>query len=247
MEIRYGKNLLNKFRDLIKSEKEEGIRPKTPKHIAITTDGIIKWAKKNDKPLEEAYSQSNLLVKSTIKTQIINNIPIITIYLLPSELVRNDSFPAAVDAIVNLFNELKNLEEIKKNMVKISVLGKWYDLPGRAVDAIKEAIDTTKDYDAFFLNFCINYDGQEEIVDACKLIARQIKSEKLDIDAISKDQIKENIYSSYFLPPDIIIKNGKEVLSGILLWDSPNTRIFFTKKLWPDFSKSDFSDALKEY
>ncbi len=248
IKIAYGKKLLDRFRYLIKKEKVEGFKPKTPKHVAITTTGIIKWAKYNNMPLEEACRKSNLLIRSTIKTQINNNIPILTIYLFPSDLKEHEGFSVIIDSMIELFKEISDSETINKNMVKISVLGKWYDLPGRAVEVIKKAIDSTKDYDNFFLNFCINYDGQEEIVDACKIIARQIKADKIDVDAIDKGIIKENTYSSYFLPPDLIIKNGeKDIIPGLLLWDSINSKIFFTGKLWPDFGKSDFMKALEIY
>jgi undecaprenyl pyrophosphate synthase len=39
-------------------------------------------------------------------------------------------------------------------------------LPQHTVDAVKKILDETKDYDCYFLNFCLHYDGQEEIVDA---------------------------------------------------------------------------------
>lgn len=248
VKIAYGKKLLEKFKDLVKKEKTEGIKPKIPKHVAITTDGTIRWAKLNKTPLEETYKKSNLLIKSTIKTQVKLNIPILTIYLLPSELKEHENFSIIIDSVIELFKELSVSEIINENMIKISVLGKWYDLPGRAVEIIKATIDETKDYDNFFLNLCINYDGQEEIVDACKLIARQIKAEKIDVDAIDKEIVKENVYSSYFLQPDLIIKNGKKnIIPGVLLWDSVNAKIFFTERLWPDFGKTDFMKALEIY
>lgn len=248
VRIIYGKKLLDKFTELIRKEKKEGIKPKTPKHVAITTHGIIKWAAENKISPEEAYKKSNLLINEAIETQIKNNIPILTIYLMRSDIKEDESFSIIIDSMIALFKEISGSEIISKNMVKISVLGKWYDFPGRAVDIIKEAIDKTKEYDNFFVNFCINYDGQEEIVDACKLIARQIKADKIDVDSINKETIKENIYSSYFLPPDLIIKNGKKnLMPGLLLWDSVNSKIFFTGKLWPDFGKSDFAKALEIY
>lgn len=248
VKIIYGKKLLDKFTELIRKEKTEGIKPKAPKHVAITTHGIAKWAKGNKTSLEEAYKKSNLLIKSAIKTQVNSNIPILTIYVMQSDIKEDESFSVMIDAIITLLKDVLGSEMINKNMVKISALGKWYDLPGRAVEVIKEAIDKTKEYDNFFLNLCVNYDGQQEIVDACRLIARQIKAEKIDIDSIGKDTIKENVYSSYFLPPDLIIKNGENnIIPGLLLWDSVNTKIFFTGKLWPDFKESDFTKALESY
>ena len=109
-------------------------------------------------------------------------------------------------------------------------------------------LEETKDYDSFFLNLCINYDGQEEIVDSCKLIGRQIAAGKLAPESITKEVIKENCYSSYFIPPDLIIKTGlKTKIAGVLLWDSLNATIFFVKKNWPELKQSDLQKALKDF
>lgn len=234
--------MLEKVKNLIKTEL------KPIRHLVITLNGMELWSEKNKKPIEESYKQSFDILKDLVEQQIKYNIPILTIYLLPEELKKDEHFPSFLDSFVNYFEFLKLSELVKKYKIKISALGKWYDIPSRGVESIKSAIEETKDYDTFFINFCINYNGQEEIVDACKLIARQIKAEKLDIDAITKETIKDNIYSSYFMPPSLIIKNGmKKKTAGILLWDSLNTRIHFTQKLFPDFTKSDFSKAVEEY
>lgn len=239
--------ILDKFKEIVKKDKEDGIKIKA-NHVAITTDGIINWARNSKKENEEAYKQSNLIVKSTIKTQIKLKIPIITIYLVRSDIVNKDYFSIAVDNLIDLFNELINSELITKNRVKVSVFGKWYDLPGRAIEPIKGLLDSTKDYDHFFVNFCINYDGQEEIVDACKILAMQVKNEKIDLANVDKRHIKSNVYSSDFLPPDLVIKNGfKQKLTGLLLWDSMDSSLFFTNKLWPDFGKNDFEKAVFDF
>ena len=219
-----------------------------PKHIAITTEGKTHWAKINNKPLQEAYRISLINIKETIKEQVNLNIPITTFYLLSTDIKDFEPLSELVDFLVMFFNELPKLKLVKNNKIKISVLGKWYNLPGRVVEPIKRALDETKDYDSYFVNFCVNYDGQEEIVDACKLLARQVKAEKLDPDSIDKSLIKENLYSSYFLPPDIIIKHGeKKKIPNFLLWDSVNSFIYFSEKLWPDFKKKGFRDAIKSF
>jgi undecaprenyl diphosphate synthase len=240
--------MLEKVKDIIKKE-EDVFKIKLPRHIALTMNGIEEWAKKNKVSLEDANNRSFLILKSTIKTQIRLGIPILTFYLMPENIDRNSqSYEQTLNSVINLFTELPSSELVNKNQIKISALGKWYDLPGRIVDVIKKAIEETKDYDRFFLNFCINYDGQQEIVDACKLIAMNIKAGKIDPEMISKEMIKENLYSSYFLPPDLIIKNGlRKITSGLLLWDSSRAKIYFTNKYWPDFDKTEFMDAIKEY
>ena len=120
------------------------LKIKVPKHIAITTDGIEKWALKNNISFEDAYNRNFLIIKSTIKLQIRLKIPILSFYILDKNVDReNESYPYLLDAIVKMFNDLAKSEFINENKIKIAVLGKWYHLPGRVVDAIKKAIQET--------------------------------------------------------------------------------------------------------
>lgn len=214
-----------------------------PKHVAIIIDGCEEYAKKNSILPAEAYKTEFLNIKNAIKVGTKLNIPILTFFS------RTKSIPEEeIDQLVEFFSLLLKWELIHENQIKISVLGKWYKLPDRLVEPIKNIISDTKDYDRFFINFCIQYDGQEEIVDACKLIAQQLNLEKITPEGINKALIKENIYASYFLPPDLLIISGKKkTTNGLLLWDSANTKICFSEALWPDFGKDDFLKAIVYY
>ena len=192
--------MLERFR-ILKREKESGANFKAPKHIAITTNGTTSWAIKHEVSFEEAFKRSFAIINSIIDAQIQHRIPIITIYLMAEETKKKpEVFTQVVSAVTGLFENLVGNELINSNKIKVSVLGKWYDMPGRLVDAIKKVLDETRDYDSFFVNFCINYDGNEELVDAYKLISRQIVADKISPEAINAELIKESLYSSYFLP-----------------------------------------------
>ena len=226
--------MFKKITDILKArEKIHIIKAGMPRHIAIAME----------KELEDTYNKRTSLIKDFVNIQIKLNIPIITIFLLSSGAKNSENFSFLMDDLAKLFNEIISNNKIHKDQIKVSVLGKWYDLPERVVNPIREIIESTKDYDRFFLNFCVNYDGHEEIVDACRIIARQIKSEKIDPESISRQLIKENLYSSYFISPDLIIENSRE-FSGLLLWDSKNSMIVSTGKQWPEFTKSDLFKAI---
>lgn len=216
-----------------------------PKHIAVVTKGGRDWAKKNKKSQSEGYEKRLEKVEELLKFQIKNDIPIMTYFLLSANIKESETYNYCVDSLVDFFNRLLENKAISDNKIKISILGKWYNLPGRLVDPIKKLIDETRDYDNYFLNFCINYDGQEEIVDACKLISRRAQLGRIDSEAISKDMIKEDLYSSYFLPPSLIIVSGKhKTLRGFLLWDSRRSTIYFSDTLWQDFDEKEFKKAI---
>jgi len=241
--------VIGKFKDILKKDNSEGfIRLKVPKHIAVVTKGKSQWAKKNNQEIEEAYKKSFFNIRNTILSAIKMDIPIMTFYILSTDTIEEGKFSTLMDSLKEFFDDLRQREFVENSKVKVTVFGKWYDLPGRVVDSIKSIIEETKDYDSFFVNFCINYSGQEEIVDAIKLVARQVKADKLDVDAITASIVKENIYSSYFLPPDLMIVNGsKKSTNGLLLWDSSLCQIYYTNKMFPDFDRTEFMDAIKEF
>ena len=210
------------------------------KHIAISLDDISDWCRKNNMSMSQACGKYFGNLNRLIKSQIRLNVPIFTIYLLSDNVDKStDDYLTFSDFMADFFNDMYNDALISEHKIKISVFGKWYNLPGKAIESLKNLIEETKEYDGFFLNFCINYDGQEEIVDACKLVAKQVELGKLNPEMITKDNIKENIYSSYFLPPDVMFIYGEKKLSGLLLWDSANSNILFADKHFMEFEEYD--------
>ena len=64
---------------------------------------------------------------------------------------------------------------------------------------------------------------------------------KIDPEMITKESIKENVYSSYFLPPDVILIYGERKSTGLLLWDSVNSGIAFAGKSFMEFEEDDIA------
>ena len=237
--------MFKKITDILKArEKIHFFNGSLPRHIAIAMEKEPKATKNIS--LEEMYNKRNILIKKIINTQIRFKVPIVSLFLLSTNAKNSENFSFLMDDLSKFFNELIKDKKIYVEQIKVSVLGRWYDLPERVITPIREIIQSTKDYDKFFLNFCINYDGHDEIVDACRLIARQIKSEKIDPESINNQLIKENLYSSYFISPDLIIENKKR-FSGLLLWDSKNSMISFTGKQWYDLTKTDLFNAIENF
>jgi len=231
--------------------KKKGINPdkaRMPKHVAMTVGGLGRWSRTTGRGTKESHKKAFKKVEEIIRYQMAFDVPIMTLYLVNSRVEQAEDFVEIMDALGEFFRELLRNKDIFKSKIKVSILGKWYDLPSRVVEPVKRVIDETKDYDSFFLNLCINYDGREEIVDACKLIVRKAMLEKLDVDSIDMSMVKDNIYSSYFLPPDLMIKTGTgKRLHGFLLWDSSWSIIYFSGVLWNDFREKDIIKALKYY
>lgn len=221
-------------------------------HLGITTHGLETWKLQNKITAEQSFRKAFELIEQIIEVQLKHKIRIITIYILAEKkqsLKQNpEEFDVLMEVIQESLDKLARSDKIHTNQIKISILGKWFDLPAEATETIRNVIDETKDYDNFFLNFCINYNGQEELVEACRLIARKVKADKLDPELITKSTIKESLYSSNFLPPDIIIKNGRgRSLNAFMLWDSSFSHLYFTGKNFPEFTELDLLNAIEDW
>ena len=67
-------------------------------------------------------------------------------------------------------------------------------------------------------------------------------------DELSLDAISSHVYTSGLPDPDLIIRtSGGQRLNGFLLWQSTYTEFVFCPTYWPELSKRDFLQALKEY
>jgi undecaprenyl diphosphate synthase len=207
-----------------------------PEHLAITLF---------EAPFSgEAYAKRSEIAEMLLSSQVELGIKIMTVFLLDTES-RSEEFSLSASSISSIIEKIRPIAN--SNSVRVSVFGKWYDLPGALVESIKEIISETAENSAFFLNLCINYDGREEISDACRIIALKASSGKLEPSSISKDTIKENISSSYFASPSLVIKNNPPEISSMLLWDSPGAKTIFTGKPWEKFEKKDLLSALSFY
>ena len=92
------------------------------------------------------------------------------------------------------------------------------------------------------LTLALNYGSKEEIINTCnKLIKKKLK--KVDADVF-----KNELYTNKIPDPDILIRTGgMKRLSNFLLWQLAYTEIFFTNKLWPDFSVNDYNKIINNF
>ncbi len=210
-----------------------------PRHVAFQVRGMSEFARAHGVSVRETYARGFSVMKDAAMVLFRVDVPVVTFSVLPLGYKGAD-LPDILEESMVFFEGLLSWEMLHALQVKVTVLGKWYDLPGALVERVKRVLEATKEYDRFFLNVCLNYDGQEEIVDACKLIARQVKAGKLDVDGIDRNVVKEGLYSSYFPPPDVIVKTGRRhSVQGVLLWDSAVSEVQFIDKPFPELSRED--------
>ena len=91
------------------------------------------------------------------------------------------------------------------------------------------------------VNLAINYGSKDEIINSVKIMRRK----KL---IISNKNFEKNLYTNNLPDPDLLIRTGgKKRLSNFLLWQLAYSELYFTNKLWPDFTSLDFNKIIKDF
>ncbi|MGN1007977.1 MAG: isoprenyl transferase [Butyricicoccus sp.] len=221
-----------------------------PRHIAVIMDGNGRWAKKRGMPRSAGHAVGAETFR-TIATYCKDiGVQYFTVYAFSTENWKRPQ--EEVDALMDLFR--KYLKEAAETMfqrgVAVRVLGDLSPLPAdiRAqIDEVDKIADTLGP-DAATASLCINYGGRDEIKNAVRSLAEDVKAGKLDPADITEDSISARLYTAHMPDPDLIIRPSGEIrTSNFLLWQSAYSEYYFTDVLWPDFSTADMDKAIDDF
>lgn len=225
---------------------------KGPRHIAIILDGNRRFAKKLGLPQLEGHRRGLDRFKEIFKEfkEKGDKYGIKELSLYCFSMQNFNRSKEEVDYLMKLFekafNDVALDENIHKNKMRINVVGMTHLLPEKLQKAIKKAMDATKDYDDYVINFCLAYGGKEEITDAAKRLAKDVKEGKVNVEDIDEKLFKKYFYFNSDV--DLVIRTGGEKrTSNFLPWQASYAEWFFVDKFWPEFSIQDFKKVLEGF
>ena len=146
-----------------------------------------------------------------------------------------------VNALLNFFvaGLRQEAEPLLKAGVRLHVVGDRSVFSEELVQAIEQAEKITRDATAMHLNVCINYGGRWDIAQA----AHHVAAEGLELTVENIDRYMGMPWAG---PVDLMIRTGGEQrISNFILWQAAYAELWFTEKLWPEFSEDDLDEALK--
>ncbi len=219
-----------------------------PSHIAVIMDGNGRWAKKRGLPRVMGHRAGMKAVKEIIKSCRELGIKYLTLYAFSSENWKRPK--AEVDALMRFLEEYidKELRSFIKNGIRLNFIGRMGALPDFVRPKLKKAMEATADCGNMTLNVALNYSGRDEIVDAAKKFASQVKAGKLGADDLDEGSFSGFLYTAGQPDPDLLIRTSGEMrISNFLLWQISYAELYVTPKLWPDFRRGDLIDAINEY
>lgn len=222
-----------------------------PKHVVIIPDGNRRWARKKGLNPWDGHREGIERIKELIKEAEKLEVVCLSFWLLSIDNIKNRA-KSEINFLFNLLNKylekLSKEKEIHEKGVKISILGFWEKfVPAKICSKIKKTIEVTKNYDKYFLNLFIAYNGIDEMLEAINQIKKQaVKNPDLKI---TPDLIKENLFTKDLPAVDYLIRTGGEphLSAGFMMWDIANAQLYFTDTYFPDFNAKEFRKAIQEY
>lgn len=219
-----------------------------PAHIGVIMDGNGRWAKKRGLPRSAGHSAGAEALKKIVTECNNMGIKYITVYAFSTENWKRPK--EEVDFLMNLLMDyLKNAKTtLAGENVVIKAIGSRKELSQELQEEIIKTEEFTKDNDGIVMNIALNYGSREEIVQSVKKICKEISDGQCEIDDINSQKIGEHLYTANQPDPDLIIRtSGEERISNFLLWQLAYSELWFTDKLWPDFSVKDLHRAIIDY
>ncbi len=215
-----------------------------PRHVAIIMDGNRRWARQHDLPELDGHAAGVEAIREILRHAVRRSVRVLTLYAFSRE-----NWARSDDEVTGLFSLLEaairsETDELRRQGVRVRLLGRLDELPDATRRSIGEALDATADGEQMTLNIAFNYAGRTELVDA---IRRLIADDTLP-EAIDEATVGAALYTAGQPDPDLLIRTGGEQrLSNFLIWQSAYAEFYFCDALWPDFGPAEFDAALLEF
>jgi undecaprenyl diphosphate synthase len=219
-----------------------------PRHVAIIMDGNGRWALRRRKPRIMGHRAGAQSARIVVETAVRLDLPILTLYAFS---VENWQRPQdEVKALMSLLREFvrKELVTLKKNNIRLRVIGRMEGLDRQIQHELRQAIAETAKNTGLLINMALNYGGRAELVDAFRGLYRECVEKRITPDDISEAMVAHHLYTADLPDPDLLIRTSGEMrISNFLLWQIAYSEIYITDTLWPDFRQADLFSAIIEY
>lgn len=216
-----------------------------PAHVAIIMDGNGRWAKQHGEDRIFGHHEGVNSVREIVEACGEIGVKYLTLYAFSTE---NWNRPKEeVDALMELLVGTISLETVNlhKKGVKLEVIGDVASLPLVCQKELEESMAITAQNTKVTLILALSYSSKWEITDAVKKIAAEVEAGKLKASEINSRLISENLNTSRFPDPELMIRtSGEHRISNFLLWQLAYAEFYFTDVLWPDFRKEEFYKAI---
>lgn len=221
---------------------------KVPRHVAVIMDGNGRWASQQGKPHLAGHRAGAETVRRLVEVCGDSDIEYLTLYAFSTENWSRP--PAEVKGLMTLLDEFlrQRANDLHKNEIRLNVIGGLERLPSEVRRTLDRVVEDTQAHKRGTLTLALSYGSRDEITKAVRAIAEEVRNGSLDPDGISEATVANHLYTAELPDPDLLIRTAGEYrLSNFMLWQLSYAEFWITPTLWPDFSKEEFQQALRDY
>ena len=231
-----------------KKEEKEAAQLPPPRHIAIIMDGNGRWAKKRGLPRTAGHAagaESFRRIANYCRTL---GVRYLTVYAFSTEnWKRPQEETGGIMSLLRRYLE-EALRDMEKNQVHFVFFGDLSKLSPELRALCRNAEARSAAYHEVQVNFCLNYGGRDEIVQAAPRFAEAVSQGEKRPEELDEALFSQYLYSANLPDPELIIRpSGEERISNFLLWQSAYSELVFQDVLWPDYSPKDLDAAIAEF
>jgi short-chain Z-isoprenyl diphosphate synthase len=222
-----------------------------PRHVGVIVDGNRRWAK------EMGFADPNTghhvgaqKIEALLGWCKDTGVEVVTLWLLSTDNLSRPS--AELDPLLRIIETLVSDLADEGRPWDLRIVGALDLLPAQTARILKEAAERTDGRAGPFVNIAVGYGGRREIAEAVRSLLHEHASRGTTIEQLAEvidvDHIAEHLYTKGQPDPDLVIRtSGEQRLSGFLLWQSAHSEFYFCDAFWPDFRRTDFLRALRDY
>lgn len=223
-------------------------RSRLPQHIAIIMDGNGRWAKEQGQDRVFGHHEGVLSVREIVNGCAEIGISYLTLYAFSTENWNRpkEEVDALMELLVNTIR--KEVEELKKNNVRLHVIGDFESLPAVCQKELNEAKEMTAANTGLNLILALSYSSRWEMIDAAKKMVADAAAGKLKPEEVNDAVFHKYLNTAPFPDPELMIRtSGEYRISNFLLYQLAYAELYFTPVHWPAFRKQNLYEALLDY
>ena len=226
------------FKKKINADVRELVKKSGLAHVAFIMDGNGRWASSRGLPREAGHRAGAKNFKTVMRYCRDIGIRYVTVYAFSTENWKRPE--SEVRALMRLLDSEIDVAKEENDVEYLFIGDKTAIEP--AIRARMDELENMTAARPFRLNIAFNYGGRAEIVHAVNSPVSE------GAVSVTEDDISRALYTDGCPDPDIIVRTGAEFrLSNFLMWQSAYSELFFSDKMWPDFSKRDVDRVVEEF
>ncbi|MGK2963640.1 MAG: di-trans,poly-cis-decaprenylcistransferase [Gemmatimonadaceae bacterium] len=218
-------------------------------HVAIIMDGNGRWATARGQLRTAGHIAGARTVRKIVEAAPDCGIGILTLYAFSADNWRRPSREVAL--LMRLFRRylVSEVARCVTNGVRMKIIGRRDRIPAELLRAICNAESATRQGRTLELRIAVDYSSRDAILRAARHIAHEPARETgKDRESFARllAHVDNGIEESRDV--DLLIRTGGEQrLSDFLLWECAYAELYFTRRMWPEFSAADLAEAVEEF